>query len=435
MITEKANQNREWVIVIALLLLVILFRLPSLEQPFDNDSGANAYHARLIVRGEPLYGTHHPAHHLPAAYYTYALAFLLFGDSVWAVKFLLILWTIATVYLLYRTGTLLMDRATGLLAAFFYIILSSNVDLFGTTAEIEQFANLPRVAAVWAIVRLTSRRRVASWKFVFVGLLSAGAFLFKAVYLSPLAMVCYMLLLELWRNRKSPDSWKETLMRGAWVGLGFVAGLSLTVAYFATLGSLPRLLLVFTLGQEYMTYRIVNSLVSRYWPLLPFIGLGKSNIVLLVCSLCGFGNDPGSVQEASFRARRRDSTDISYFNLVHLVFSRSGHHPHLFFALLSAHCSCLVAAGGLVFIQVLSPCHKSSPIWSPSNRRGHTGIIDNNRHVQQHQTKHILLSLCPVQVRIRYLSGFCLGWMACHRARVGTCAKTGRLRTRAYFAI
>jgi len=286
--TKKQAQNREWAILVALSLLVILLRWPSLEQPFDNDSGAIAYHARLIARGEPLYGTHHPAHHLPAVYYTYALAFLLFGDSVWAVKFLLILWTIAAAYLLYRMGTLLMDRATGLLAALFYIILSSNVDLFGTTAEIEQFANLPRVAAVWAIVRLTSRRRAASWKFVFVGLLSAGAFLFKAVYLSPLAMVCYILLLELWRNKKSPDSWKETLMRGTWVGLGFVTGLSLVAVYFATLGLLPRLLLVFTLGQEYVTYRIVNSFVFRYWALLPFIGLGKSNIVLLVCSLGGF---------------------------------------------------------------------------------------------------------------------------------------------------
>ena len=93
-IAKKIFQNREWIILLALSLLVTLLRLPSLEQPFDNDSGANAYHARLIVGGEPLYGTHHPAHHMPAVYYVYALVFLLLGDSTWAVKLFLIPWTI-----------------------------------------------------------------------------------------------------------------------------------------------------------------------------------------------------------------------------------------------------------------------------------------------------------------------------------------------------
>jgi hypothetical protein len=106
---KKSSYYQEWLIIIGLSLLVILLRLPSLDHPFDNDSAANAYHARLIVQGEPLYGLHHPAHHLPGVYYTYALAFSLLGDNVWAVKFLLLGWTIATVYLLYRLGSLLID--------------------------------------------------------------------------------------------------------------------------------------------------------------------------------------------------------------------------------------------------------------------------------------------------------------------------------------
>jgi len=91
-------------IAVALALLVILLRTPSLEQPFHNDCGAIAYHARLILRGEPLYGTHHPAHHTPAVYYAYALAFLLLGDSVLAVKLLLVVWIYATAYLMFRLG-------------------------------------------------------------------------------------------------------------------------------------------------------------------------------------------------------------------------------------------------------------------------------------------------------------------------------------------
>ena len=98
-----------------LAILVLLLRAPSLEQPFGNDEGANAYHARLISRGEPLYGSHHPAHQLPGIYYTYALAFKLLGDTLWAVKFFLILVTIVSAYLLYRLGDLALGKGTGIL--------------------------------------------------------------------------------------------------------------------------------------------------------------------------------------------------------------------------------------------------------------------------------------------------------------------------------
>jgi len=282
--SKKLFQNREWMILLVLSLLVILLRWPSLEQPFDNDSGANAYHARLIVRGEPLYGTHHPAHHTPAVYYTYALAFLLFGDSVWAVKFLLIPWTIATAYLLYRLGVLLMDRPTGALAAFFYAILSSHVWLFGTTAEIELFANLPRTAAILVLMHLTTRRAEA-WKFAFVGLLSAVAFLFKAVYLSPLIIAGLVVLIKLWQARATAGAWRKTMMCGLWTGIGFAIGLLPVVAYFGSLGLLPRFLLVFTLGKSYTHFRQTASAFYQSLLLYPFFGLAVNNAALLIFSL------------------------------------------------------------------------------------------------------------------------------------------------------
>jgi len=284
-IYERVWQNQEWIIVVALSLLVLLLRLPSLEQPFDNDSGANAYHARLIVRGEPLYGAHHPAHQLPAVYYTYALAFLLFGDSVWSVKFLLILWTIAAVYLLYRLGALLMDRAMGLLAAILCAVLTSHVWMWGPSAQNELFANLPRVAAILILMQLTVRQ-AAAWKFVFVGLLSAIGFLFRANYLSPLAVAGLVLLVELWQTRAITNAWRATLMRGLWLGVGFVAGLLPVVAYFGILGLLPRLLLVFTLGLRYIN-RGAALVRSQDRLLFPLFGLAINNGALLTFSLAG----------------------------------------------------------------------------------------------------------------------------------------------------
>lgn len=283
---RNALQSKEWIIVVALSLLVTLLRLPSLEQPFDNDSGANAYHARLIVRGEPLYSTHHPAHHMPAVYYAYALAFLLFGDSVWAVKFLLILWTIVTVYLLYRLGVLMRDRATGALAAVFYSILTSHVHMAGTTAEIELFANLPRIAAILVLMHFTAQRATA-WKFVLVGMLSAAAFLFKAIYLSSLAIAGFVLVIELWPIRSQTGARRITIMRGLWIAIGFAAGLLPVVAYFGLLGLLPRFLLAFTIGRGYVNFRTAASAGPEYLFLYPFLTLAANNIALLTLSVTG----------------------------------------------------------------------------------------------------------------------------------------------------
>lgn len=286
---NKIIQNREWIVAIILALLVILLRLPSLEHPFDNDSAANAYHARLIVRGEPLYSSHHPAHHLPAVYYIYALAFVLFGDRVWSVKFLLLVWTIVTLYLLYQLGTFLIGKIAGLFAAIFYAILSAHLWMWGNSAEIELFANLPRIASFLVLIYLTksyplSHQPALTWKFVFVGLLSAVTFLFKAIYVSPLILTGIVLVMELWPNRTRMDAWRITLLRGFWVGTGFAAGLLITASYFAFLGLLPRLWLVFTLGQ---TYTHLPTIEFQYTIFYPLVGLGYNNLALLTFSLAG----------------------------------------------------------------------------------------------------------------------------------------------------
>lgn len=280
-------QDRLWLVVLVILaVLVILLRLPSLEQPFDNDSGANAYHARLIVRGEPLYGTHHPTHHLPGVYYTYALAFLIFGDSLWAIKFFLLLWTLATAFLIYRLGKLVTDsELVGFLAALFYVILSAHVQLAGTSAETELFANLPRVAAILILIYLVKKER-SGWQFVWVGFFAAVAFLYKAVYLTPLVIAGYLLLLDWWRRRKEPGLFQTTLKRSLWIGAGFGAGFLLVAFYFWSLGLLPRFFQVFTHGQEYVNFRIAVSAnyppqYRDYWLLFPVYGLAQNNVVLL----------------------------------------------------------------------------------------------------------------------------------------------------------
>jgi 4-amino-4-deoxy-L-arabinose transferase-like glycosyltransferase len=215
----------------------------------------------------------------------------LFGDSAWAIQFLLLLWTLPTIYFLYRLAyELTDDEATAVLAALFYAILSAHLQLWGQTAETELFANLFRITAVWLLVVLLKRQKPA-WQFVGVGLLAATAFLYKPVYLSSLALAGLALLITWFRQRGQIGSWRWFWPRGGWLVVGFVSGLLPVVLYFAGEGLWNRLLLVFTLGQSYGADNALNPEVASgavrwlLYPLLPLFGLGLNNAALLIFSL------------------------------------------------------------------------------------------------------------------------------------------------------
>jgi hypothetical protein len=98
------SKKQGWLTFLSLVILIVIIRLPSLEEPLDNDSGAAAFHARQMLRGEPLYGNFHPTHHLPGIFYTFKIAFELFGDNQIAPKLILLFWFIACAWLLYLLG-------------------------------------------------------------------------------------------------------------------------------------------------------------------------------------------------------------------------------------------------------------------------------------------------------------------------------------------
>ncbi len=273
----------ELTLLLTLLLLVILSRLPFLEKPLDDDSAANAYGGRLILQGEPLYSSYHPGHHLPAIYYTFALAFFLFGDNAEAIRIFLALWMIPTVWLLYYLSRTFADKKTSYLAVILFLLLSTDYALEGHTAEIELFANLPRIAATLLLVKLIERKG-ADWQFSLIGLVGAVAVLFKAVYISPLALAGLILLSQFWSHRQEKDAAGILLRRLFWLGTGFILGLLPVVVFFGMLGLLPRVGLVFTLGQIHVSSEPVSLIFIFLYPLS---GLAIANAPLLVIGLTG----------------------------------------------------------------------------------------------------------------------------------------------------
>jgi 4-amino-4-deoxy-L-arabinose transferase-like glycosyltransferase len=289
----------ECLVLILLAVLVILLRLPSLEEPFDNDSGANAYHARLIMRGEPLYGTHHPAHHMPAVYYIYAFAFWLLGDSTWSVKFFLIPWLIVTSYLIYRFG-IRFDRTTGLLGAVFFVILTSHLWLKGTTAEIELFVNLPRAAVILLVLRL-DQEKGREWAYIFVGLLSGVAFLFKAIYLDSLLISGIVILIGFLKHKDQNGRLWSAFLRSCWVGIGFICSILPVFLYFYLTGLWPRFLMIFKLGSSYSSVFLLDTSILLIF-VAPLMILAINNVLLLIVSIIGMIN-------LSFQTRKKWLTD------------------------------------------------------------------------------------------------------------------------------
>lgn len=277
---------KTWVILFLLAIWVVLLRLPSLDEPLDNDSGATAYHARLILRGEPLYSTHHTGHHMPGTYYTYVLAFRLFGDQQFAPKMLLLPWTILICWTLYFLGRRVSGERTGILAAVFFGLVTSQVMLKGMTAETELFANLPITLSVALSITFLSRRS-RSWQWLWVGILSGVAVVYKAVYMAPIATAGLAILADYLENRRLAAEIRKFLERGVWLAVGFVIPLLVMGFYFGWLGLLDRVLLIFSLGMKYMREFSVHV---QPLPLPPLVGfpiflMAFNNLALLVIGL------------------------------------------------------------------------------------------------------------------------------------------------------
>ncbi|NJN94517.1 MAG: glycosyltransferase family 39 protein [Anaerolineales bacterium] len=283
MLSTIKHQKIELILLGLLPIIVLLTRLSYFDKPLDDDSAANAYGGRLILQGEPLYSSYHPGHHLPLIYYINALAFSLWGDNPWAIRFFLALWLIPAAYLFYYLARTFADRKTSWIALFLFLLLTSDYVMEGHTAEIELFANLPRIASIFLLLIFQSRN-TKDWQYVWIGLIGAVCILFKAVYVSALGVTGLILLIQFWAEQDKKDGFHRLIRRAVWMGLGLLMGLLPVVIYFGTLGLLPRLSLVFTLGQDHVNSTGVNPLFLFLYPLS---GLAIANLPLLTLGLAG----------------------------------------------------------------------------------------------------------------------------------------------------
>jgi hypothetical protein len=102
-----------------------------------------------------------------------------------------------------------------------------------------------------------------------------------------LVLAGLVLLVELWPAGKASGAWRNLLWRSIWLGVGFAVGLAFVLLYFGMLGLLPRLFLVFSLGQKYVNLSDTVSTNPVNWLFYPLTGLAVNNAALLIYSIAG----------------------------------------------------------------------------------------------------------------------------------------------------
>ena len=273
----------KWLLWLSLLVIVVLVRIPTITLPFLNDEDSFAYHAQLINQSEPLYGTHHPDHNLPAVYYTYAIVFKLFGDRPESVKLFLIPWILLNALILVQIGQKALNWKAGYIAGVIFILITSTPFLNGEMAETEQFANLPLTLGIWLILQLDTRKNNI-FIAILIGMAGAISFLYKAVYLQSLAAVGGYLILSTFLEHNR-EAWKRLLIYSLAILGGILLILGPIAAYFAAIGLWSRLWLVFHIGEAYVN---ANGTPLIYVLINPYLSLLIANITLAYIGLVGF---------------------------------------------------------------------------------------------------------------------------------------------------
>ena len=281
--TYSKNNNLFYLLLYA--LLVIVSRIPSLKLILDTDSSANAFLARQMLRGETLYDKFHTAHHLPAIYYTFAAAFKLFGDRPMAPRLLMIAFIFAGTWLIFLFGRTFFNHFVGVLAAFFYILGTSQYYLAGNTVEMEHFANAFMIAIPFMFFVLL-KKNAPAWQFIWIGVLSAICILYKVIFIGSLIAIGFALLFSTWMERGQVGYWKKLLSRLIAISIGLTIPLALTAIYFAQLGLWDRFLLVFQLGFNYTNDQSLIIPFPKPFG-FPLFMLAMTNIALLIFGLFG----------------------------------------------------------------------------------------------------------------------------------------------------
>jgi hypothetical protein len=190
---------RPWVVVLLVMLAAGLLRLRLLDLPLERDEGEYAYAGQLLLQGIPPYRLACNMK-LPGTYAAYAALMAVFGQSIAAIHFGLLLVNCASILLVYLLGKRLFGTASGLAGCAAYALLSLGSGVMGTAAHATHFVVLPALGGVLLLTRPTDTWRPSTlwWS----GLLFGVAFVMKQPGLCYGVFGALYAAARLWRERR-----------------------------------------------------------------------------------------------------------------------------------------------------------------------------------------------------------------------------------------
>ena len=185
------TRNSDTLLAPALLFgLSCLILAPTLIYPYGRDQGIFGYAGHAVLGGGvPFRDFWDPKP--PALYYVYALAELLFGYSMASIRILDLLWQAAAAVVISRIARRVSGSGGTALAAGLIYVLAYASTGWWSTAQPDDFLNLPLAGAVLLTLRACGRGRAPGVSFC-IGLLAACAFYFKYPMgaMLPVCMAC-----------------------------------------------------------------------------------------------------------------------------------------------------------------------------------------------------------------------------------------------------
>jgi hypothetical protein len=271
---ERRWSPAAWLPLLPDLIGVTLLALPTLAWPFGLDQAVFATVGRAINSGRFPYVD---AWDLkpPGIDLLYAVALRLPGPLMMRVRLFDLLWTLATITVIYETARTLWSPRAGVWAALLYGAVYFTTQGYWYLAQPDGFTGLPLSTALLLHLRAGGRRAPLAWAV-------AGALIGVAVQLrfTALPMVPAYAAMLAWRTRRG---WRPLAREWLWMAAGFVT-VQLALAGYLWAGHALRAYIEAT--------RFASGYAKLGWPFGPahptavqFLGYVRSSLLFF-----GFAN-------------------------------------------------------------------------------------------------------------------------------------------------
>lgn len=316
-----------WGVVCLALLLTITVRLHLLNIPLERDEGEYAYAGQLMLQGIPPYQLAYSMK-LPGTYCGYAAIIAVFGQSVPAIHFGLLIINMTAALLLFLLARRLFGAFPAALACAAYALLSLSGSVLGPMAHATHFVIVFALGGLLALPITAGRQPL--WRYYASGLLLGMAFLMKQ---PGIFFFFFALTFTAWLEiRERPQNWRRAAGHCAALFLGLLVPFALTCLILFRAKAFPTFWLwTFDYARQYAgEVGFVQSLQN--WLTTSQRILGES---LPLCLLALFGAGALVYSKTTSSQSRAFTFGLLLFSW--LAVSADGYfRPHYFVLLLPA---------------------------------------------------------------------------------------------------